>query len=496
MTDKPIDRRRFVETALKGALALPLGLGLAGGCAGDDTPAATPDTGVTAPPLSGRPNVVFIMVDDMGWRDLACYGGTFFETPNIDKLAREGVAFSDAYAAAPLCSPTRASVLTGKYPARLGLTSIIPAWAAGPDNPSMKAPPSDDHLDPEEITLAEALKQAGYTTGHFGKWHLGPKPHYPQNNGFDVNVGGTQAGAPLSFFYPQWKDNPPVTGKPGDYLTNRVTDEALSFIDKNREKPFFLHLSYYAVHTPIEAPKHVVYRYNKKAEKLKKGGGTTPNPTYAAMVDVLDSNVGRVMGRLKELGLDEKTLVIFFSDNGPAPGTNSAAPLRKTKGHLYEGGVRVPLIVRWPGVIKGGQVSSVPVISVDFYPTLIEAAGITRSPQLVDGVSLLPLLRGTARLRGRDLFFHFPHFSNEGGVPSGAIRSGRYKLIEFFGSGKVELYDLKTDPGEQKDISDLRPHTTGQLKARLQAWRKRVKAKMPTYAPEPAFVDGGVPDAG
>ena len=451
-----------------------------------------------APPL--KPNVVFILTDDLGWADLGCYGSTFYETPNLDRLAKQGMRFTDAYAASNVCSPTRAAILTGKYPARLHLTD----WLTGrPDRPDQKLnrPKFQMFLPLEEVTLAETLKAAGYQTAFIGKWHLGEESKYwPEHQGFDVNLGGCGKGHPPSYFSPYGITNL-VDGPKGEQLDDRLTDEAMRFMERARNKPFLLYLSHYAVHTPLQARPEVVEKYKAKAAKLAETGATflpdkgrpvrqiQNHAVYAAMIESLDNSVGRLLGKLDELGIATNTIVIFTSDNGglsTAEGSpTSNQPLRTGKGWAYEGGVRVPLIIRWPGGSKPGSISPEPTISTDFYPTILEMLGQPlRSQQHLDGRSIVAALKGGA-LPERPLFWHYPHYSNQGGVPHGAVRLGDYKLIEWYEDMSVELFDLKADLGERRDLSRQLPDKASELKRLLHAWRQQMNAQMPT--PNPAY---------
>ena len=449
-----------------------------------------------AAPRAGRTNVVLILADDLGWRDIGANGSTYYQTPNIDRLAREGVRFTDAYAACAVCSPTRAAVLTGKYPARLLLTDWLPdgRW---PPNAKLRSGRFVRELPLEEVTLAEALREAGYRTASIGKWHLGAEPFsLPEHHGFDLNIGGNAHGAPGDFFFPyagdwaipttglrvRWNVFP--EGKPGEYLTDRLTDEAVKFIRENRARPFFLYLPHYAVHTPLQAKPEVVAKYERIPEAQRQG-----KPVYAAMVESLDESVGRVMATLRELGLEQETLVIFTSDNGGFYNATSNAPLRANKGAYYEGGIRVPLIVKWPGVAKAGLVSSEPVISTDFYPTCLAAAGLPARPhQHLDGRNLQPVLAGGPSLGRPALFWHFPHYNDHPhSVPSGVIRQGPWKLIETFDPEGLELYHLGDDLGEQRNLAASQPARVAELKRALDAWRLEVGAEMmrpnPDYDP-------------
>jgi len=450
-----------------------------------------------------RPNIVFILADDLGWSDLACYGDKFHETPNIDRLAEQGMRFTDAYAACAVCSPTRASIMTGKYPARLHLTDWLPGL---PDRPNhqLSRPQIQKFLPLEEYTVAEALKAGGYQTGFFGKWHLGESPDvWPEHQGFDVNVGGNGHGHPPSYFSPYGFPNLP-DGPPGEYLNDRLTDEALKFIEQVKDKPFFLYLPHYTVHMPLQAKAATIEKYKAKAAKLPSGRTDymtdrgcqvhqiQDNPTYAAMVESLDESVGRILDKLAALGLDKNTVVVFTSDNGGlATGKGAPAcnlPLRMGKGWPYEGGVREPLIVRWPGVTRPGSVSSVPVISTDFYPTLLQIAGLPPHPeQHLDGESIVPVLKG-GTLSERPIFWHYPHYHGSGSRPNGAVRLGDFKLIEWYEDMRAELYNLRDDIGERTDLAAKMPEKTEELQKLLHAWRDEVKAQMPT--PNPKYRPG------
>jgi arylsulfatase A len=443
-----------------------------------------------------RPNVVFILMDDLGWADVGCYGSTFYKTPNIDRLATQGMRFTDAYAAASICSPTRASILTGKYPARLHLTDWLPGRNDRPDQ-MLSRPEFKQELPLQELVLPEVLRKLGYTSAAIGKWHLGGEGFLPQNQSFDLNIGGTSSGSPPGYFYPYaYKD---ITlpglekGKKGEYLTDRLTTEAERFIEAQQTKPFFLYLSHYAVHIPLAAKEELLKKYSGP----QNSPGSQTNAIYAAMIESMDASVGRILQKLDDLRLAQNTIVIFMSDNGglsvregPQTPATSNAPLRAGKGYLYEGGIRVPLIVRWPGAIQPGAVCSVPVSSIDFFPTILQVAGTepkTYSP--VDGSSLLPLFKGSNTLPRSDLFWHYPHYSNQGGKPCGAIRSGDFKLIEFYEDGRWELYNLKEDQGEMRNLAESFPKKATELQARLDAWRRATQAQMmlpnPTYRAEP-----------
>ena len=453
-------------------------------------------------------NFVFILIDDMGWRDATCYGSSFYETPNIDRLAREGMLFTDAYAASPVCSPTRASILTGKYPARLKITNWIGGNQEGKLKPAIYLP----FLPREEVTIAEALKQAGYATGFIGKWHLGYQPFYPEYQGFDINIGGHEAGHPASYFYPYQNPENPFwdvpglqNGQPGEYLTDRLTDEAIKFLNNNKKKPFFLYLCHYAVHLPLQAKNMLIEKYETKLKNMPAGERNRfieehhcqtrivqDNPIYAAMIQSVDESVGRIMDHLKKLGLEKNTAIIFMSDNGGlstlrdaqrAPTANT--PLRAGKGWLYEGGIREPMIIKWPGVTKANSVCHVPVISNDFFPTILQMARLPLlKQQHKDGVSLVPLLVGKGNLKPRALYWHFPHYHGSGSTPSGAMRLGDFKLIEWFEDGSVELYNLKDDIGEKENLAEKMPEKAEQMRKMLEEWRYEVGALMPSENPD------------
>jgi arylsulfatase A len=442
------------------------------------------------------PNVVLILVDDMGWTGAGCYGSDLHQTPNIDRLASESVRFTQAYAAAPVCTPTRASILTGKAPARLHMT----VWHESAGEPpewmrrELIPPVTEKNLPLEETTLAELLRTAGYFNAHVGKWHLGDAGHYPQNHGFDVNIGGTFWGCPATFFYPyrglfgsakelRYVPDLPL-GTEGEYLTDRLTDEALAILDRVHDRPFFLNLCYYTVHTPIEGKPEVVERYSKELRL----GLDHDNAHYAAMHETLDNNVGRVLAKLEALGVADSTLVIFTSDNGGFDGQNRGrrvtrnTPLRSGKGSLYEGGIRIPLIVRWPGVTPVGGVCDEPVVTTDFYETIREVIGAplpVGREDLADGLSIIPLLKDpSARLQREALFFHYPHYYQTTS-PVSSVRAGEWKLLQYHDGGRLELFDLQADPGESKNLARQRPAKAQELLTRLEVWRAAVNAQMP-----------------
>jgi len=448
-------------------------------------------------PAAKKMNVIFILADDLGWSDLGCYGADLHETPNLDRLASQSVRFTRAYAMS-VCSPTRASIMTGKHAARLHIT----IWREG----ALSAPPQKKVIPPkpvadlplEETTIAEALKAAGYLTFHVGKWHLGDASHYPETQGFDVNIGGTHWGAPNSYFYPfsgskvfgDFRYVPGLgVGKPGDYLTDRFTDEALKLIDAAGDRPFYLNLCFHNPHTPIEAKPHLVDYYSKKLQP----GMHHQNPAYAAMIHTLDENVGRIMARLEERGLADHTLLVFNSDNGgfindyQKRTVTDNYPLRSGKGSLYEGSVRVPLLVRWPGVTPKGAVCSAPVLCTDYFRTLAGVAGLPESAlggSGIDGVSLVPLLKDPkAKLAREAMYFHYPHYYHTTS-PVSAIRQGNWKLLEYYEDGKTELYNLADDPSEQNDLAQEKSDKAAELKQQLHAWLKSVGAQLPDPNPD------------
>ncbi|WP_417624281.1 sulfatase [Paremcibacter congregatus] len=450
-----------------------------------------------------KPNILFILVDDLGWRDLSSYGSDFYESPNIDKLASEGMRFTAAYASSPVCSPTRAAILTGKHPARVNITDWIPG--DDPKNKKLIGARDLDQLPLEEETIAEVLKKAGYKTFFAGKWHLGGEAYYPEKQGFDQNIGGIHMGQPPGGYYSPYQNPRLADGPEGEYLTDRLTSEALSFMADNatQEAPFFLYLPYYTVHTPIQASKRHVAKFEKKLVENPNPEGPDQRPEhtglnkqfqdntdYASMIYAMDENVGRLMAGLKKYGLDKNTIVVFTSDNGGrstlyepeyGPGhPTSNLPLRAGKGWLYEGGVRVPLVLKTPDMQKG-SVSDQPVVSTDFMPTLLELAGVAfDKSSYPDGVSLEPLLEGNKSLEREDLFFYFPHYHGSASIPSASVRSGDWKLIEFLETGAVELYNLKEDIGETTDLSRKHADKVQELKAKLVLWLDEVDAVRPT----------------
>jgi arylsulfatase A-like enzyme len=442
---------------------------------------------------AAAPNIVLILADDLGWSDLGCYGADLHETPRLDQLAREGLRFTQAYAM-PVCSPTRSMLMTGKHAARLGITVWIEKTIHPPTNQRLLEGASNHNLPLTEITLATRLRERGYVTALLGKWHLGDGRHFPEAHGFDVNIGGTHWGAPATYWWPY---RGPVEaraeyryvshlefGRPGEYLTDRLTDEAIRVIDRAGGRPFFLYLAHYAVHTPLEARASEV----KHFESRLRPGMRHQNATYAAMVKSLDESVGRVLDHLRARGLEDNTIVIFTSDNGgfigqtrgqPAPTTNNA-PLRSGKGSVYEGGIRVPFIVKWPGRTPRDRVCDQPVSLADIFPTLVSPEDAATA---LDGVDLKPLLANpAARLSREALYFHYPHYYATT-TPVSAVRAGDWKLLEYFEDGRLELYDLARDPSEQENLADREPSRAAALRAQLEQWRREVGARLPARNP-------------
>jgi len=429
-----------------------------------------------------KTNIVLFFIDDMGWTDLGCYGGDLFETPHIDKLASEGVKFTNAYSACTVCSPSRAALMTGKYPARLHLTDWIQGYR--PTDVKLKSPNWQMYLDTAEVTIADALKGAGYVTANFGKWHLGDDPIYwPENQGFDVNIGGYRYGAPGSYFYPYHgnrRDNlhPPnlEEGVDGEYLTDRLTDDAIKFIESQKDQAFFIYFPHYAIHTPIQAHDSITAYFENKITLESRHN----NATYAAMIHSVDQSVGRIRSKLSELGIDDKTAIFFTSDNGGLELGNITdnGIIRAGKGSAYEGGVRVPFLAYIPGITAPGFVSDVPIIGMDLFPTILDVAGLEVIEH--DGKNILPYLRSNDQpIHRSSLFWHYPHYHRGGATPYRAMRRGDYKLIEFFEDGHLELYSLVQDIGEEVNLSDSLPKTRDELHKELQSWRDEVDAQYP-----------------
>ena len=448
-----------------------------------------------------KPNFVFILVDDLGWADLGCYGSTFHETPNLDRLATGGMVFTDAYSSSPVCSPTRASIMTGKHPARVNITDWIPG--DDPKNRKLLGPADNHQLALEEETIAEVLSKNGYKTFFAGKWHLGDTGYFPEDQGFDINKGGHHMGQPPGGYYSPYK-NPKLTDGPeGEYLTDRLTDESLQFLKSIDGEPFFLYLAFYTVHTPIQACKKHIEHFRAKKDELvddvkpvlvNEHSGSTVinqvNASYASMVHSMDENIGRIIDYLNESGLSENTYIIFTSDNGGlstmgrdriAP--TSVRPLRAGKGWCYEGGIRVPLIIAGPGISPGK--TAIPVISTDFYPTILDMSGLPRMPdQHTDGQSLLSVITDNKAPERDAIFWHFPHYHGSTWTPGAAIRQGDWKLIEFYHYEKTELYNLASDIGETKDLAAQYPDKTTELKLLLKKMQEDAGALFPLINPD------------
>jgi arylsulfatase A len=447
-------------------------------------------------------NFILINVDDLGWTDLGCYGSRFYETPNIDRLAAEGIRFTDAYAACAVCSPTRAALMTGRYPARIGVTDWIhhldrealkavgtgenpTDYVGGPDRKCL-CPPNPYWMELDEKTIAEMLKPAGYTSCHIGKWHLGHFWWYPDRQGFDINIGGAELGQPPGYFDPYYQNSqrssiptlPPR--KQGEYLTDREADEAVRFIRNHWNKPFFLNMCHYAVHTPLQAKEEMVFKYRNKTPTRQR------NAVYAAMIESVDQAVGRIMDTLRDLEIEDRTVIFFTSDNGGLLGhSTDNCPLRSGKGYPYEGGIRVPLITRWPGNIEPGTGSVEPVSSIDIFPTILDAAGIPPpKDRSIDGLSLMPVLDQKGSLNRESLFWHFPHYRGQDVVPYSIILSGGWKLIKRYEGPTFELFHIADDIGETRELSAQHPDKVKMLNALMDDWIKQTGAKLPRPNPD------------
>lgn len=448
-------------------------------------------------------NIVFFVADDLGQRDLGCYGSTFYDTPNLDQLARDGALFTQAYAACPVCSPTRASIITGRYPQRTGITDYI--GAAQPDkwkrNTRHLPAPYALQLALKEVTIAESLKAAGYATFFAGKWHLGNQGFFPEDQGFDVNMGGLERGGPYGgrkYFSPYGNPRLP-DGPDGEHLPDRLATEASKFIADHKQSPFLVYFPFYSVHTPLMARADLQQKYEAKRKLLsevdqfgeeppRKVRLTQDHAIYGGMVEAMDQAVGKVLAALDEHGLAKNTLVIFTSDNGGLSTSEgsptSNLPLRAGKGWLYEGGTREPLLVRWPGVIPANSVSATRVISPDFFPTILEAAGLPLQPDNHrDGVSFLTAAKSGKPGPDRPLFWHYPHYGNQGGAPGASILDGDWKLIEWFDDNRIELFNLTTDPGETNNVASANPDAVKTLQSKLHAWQSEVGAIRSTSNP-------------
>jgi len=434
-----------------------------------------------------RPNIVFIFIDDMGWRDVGFMGSRYYETPNIDRLAGQGMVFTNAYSNAPNCAPARACLLSGQYGPRHGVYTVASSSRGKSKQRKLIPIENTTDLDSNIVTIAEAIKSAGYVSASIGKWHLGNDPELgPVGQGFDVNVAGYSAGHPAKGYFVPYNNPELPDGPEGEYLTDRLTDEALNFIENSKDQQFFLYLPHYAVHTPLQAKEELIEKY-----KTKPGSNGQNNPKYAAMIESTDQGVGRILDKLDELGLAEDTIVFFFSDNGGVKNITSNQPLRGGKGMLYEGGIREPMAVRWPGVVKPGTTSETPVIGIDLFPTILEMAGVpTPEGKLLDGESIVPLLKMQGDFDREAIFWHFPAYLQgkaEGARdpyfrtrPAGAVRAGDWKLIEYFEDGDLELYNLKDDIGEKNNLVDTMPEKAAELHQLMLAWREKVNAPIPT----------------
>lgn len=448
-----------------------------------------------------QPNMVFILADDLGWMDIGANNpDTFYETPNIDRLAKRGMRFTNGYSACCVCSPTRGSIMTGKYPPRFGVTDFIPGMRSG----KLKSAPNADHLPLEEVTIAERLRDGGYATFFAGKWHLGGGEFSPNAQGFGPGLtNGDGAKGNVQFWYPQ-SDLPVPDHRDDPKTTDRIANEAVRFIDAAKGRPFFAYLPFLAVHTPIGARPDLVAKYEKKKltapadawgrERERDVRLVQNHPVYAAMLEQMDTAIGRVLEALRRNGIEDRTVVIFTSDNGGLSTSEgsptSNVPLRGGKGWPYEGGVRTAWIVAAPGVTKPGSTCDTPVVTTDFHPTLLELAGLPLHPQEHrDGMSLLPLLKGGA-MEHPPLFWHYPHYGNQGGAPYGAVREGDWKLIEWYEDGALELYNVRDDRSEKNNLAGANDARVRELKAKLEAWRKDVGAVMPTNNPDFREGDG------
>ena len=442
------------------------------------------------PTLSSKPNVVVFLVDDLGYMDIGANNpDCFYDTPHIDKLAATGMRFTDGYAANPVCSPTRYSLMTGKYPTRVKATNFFSGKRSGKFNPA----PLHNKMDLDETSLAEILKKQGYQTFFAGKWHLGPsKEWWPKAQGFDINMGGWAKGGPYTgkkYFSPFKNPELHPDSPEGEHLPNRLADETANFIRQNKENPFLAYLSFYSVHTPLQGRKDLVEKYKKRAAEIsgeefgplhdRKVRILQKHAVYAAMVEAMDEAVGKVLTALDKAGISDDTMIFFTSDNGGLSTSEgsptSNLPFRGGKGWVYEGGIREPWIIRYPGVTKPGSVSSEIICSIDLVPTVSSSVGYKFTHQ-VDGIDITPALKGK-RLNREALYWHYPHYSNQGGIPGGAIRVGNYKLFENYENGKVSLYNLKEDIGESNDLSSNEPERVKDMRDRLHAWYKEVDAK-------------------
>ncbi len=474
MQQSTLARREFLKTVVAGAATLAL-----------------PSVAAAKRGPGPRPNIIYINADDLGVMDVSYAGGTFYETPNIDKLAKQGMTFTNAYAPAANCAPSRACCMTGQYTPRHGIYTVAGSARGRAAFRKLVPTPNTTILADKHVTIAEALKATGYRSITLGKWHLGEDP---RTQGFDENVGGGTSGSPKTYFSPYKNKNLP-DGPKGEHLPDRLATEAIKFITANKARPFFVYLPYFSVHTPLQARKDLKAKYEAKSP--------TPgqrHTTYAAMIEAMDLSIGRVLKSLTDLGLAGNTLVLFSSDNGGICAISKQTPFRAGKGSYYEGGIREPLLVRWPGHVKPGSRCDVPVHGIDLFPTFLD---VTQTPipagKTLDGYSLVPLLTGEGGIPARPLFWHFPIYLqayNVGGDeardplfrtrPGCVMRQGKWKLHEYFEDGGLELYNLDTDVGERKDLAVAEPQKAAELHAIMKAWRKKVGAPVPT-APNAAY---------
>ncbi len=452
-------------------------------------------------PIDDAPNVVFILADDLGWRDLSNEGSTFYESPNIDRIANGGMKFTRGYATCQVCSPSRASIMTGKYPARLAITDWIGAAEGVQWKRNTKLLPAtyNHALPADDKTMAEAFRDGGYRTFFAGKWHLGGEGSLPTDHGFEFNVGGHHRGSPPGGFFAPWNNPQMESGPKGELLPLRLGRETADFIEKHKDEKFFAFLSFYSVHAPIQTTKALWQKYRKKAidmglttddrfliDRTSPVRQVQDNPLYAGMVESMDDAVGIVMAKLDELGLSENTIVVFTSDNGGVSAGDGKAtsnlPLRGGKGRQWEGGIREPYYIMWPKKIKAGKCDT-PATGADFYPTLLELSGLgSKVKQHVDGVSLAPLLEGKT-IEERNLFWHYPHYGNQGGEPSSIVIQGDWKLIHYYEDGRKELYNIADDIGEQSNVADTNPEKVSALDEDLNQWLSEVDARMPVPNP-------------
>jgi len=462
----PINRRQFMSTIAASVTAL-----------------STPNFLTANETIQLKPNIIYINIDDLGWTDLGCQGSDYYETPNIDKLATQGVVFTNAYAPAANCAPSRACCLTGQYTPRHGIYTVNSS-SRGKSKDRKLIPVENTHfISDDNLTIAHALKKAGYITCTIGKWHISSDPI---KNGFDVNFAGCEWGHPKNGYFSPYNNPKLKDGPEGEYLTDRLTTQAIEFIKKNSDKPFFLYFPFYSVHTPIQPKKEKKKKFAKKAptEAHKNAG-------YAAMIESVDENVGRVIAALDQTEISDNTLVLFTSDNGGVWKISKQWPLRAGKGSYYEGGIRAPMIVRWPGKIKPGGRCDTPVSGIDFFPTLLDAANIEKPDKKeLDGISLMPLFTQKGSMKKRPLFWHFPIYLGKGNNetthpkfrtrPGSVVRYGDWKLHEYFEDMKLELYNLKDDPGEKKNLADKETDIVEKLHQMLKKWRQKIKAPIPT----------------